>query len=59
MVTGLQYDCCIAAYSFDEPDAFDTKALVHTLQSLKVSPALHDANAGLPPNNSTATVLSK
>lgn len=28
---------CSAAYSFDEPDAFDTKALVQCLQSLKVS----------------------
>ena len=29
-----------AAYSFDEPDAFDTPALVQCLQSLKVSPVL-------------------
>ena len=26
-----------AAYSFDEPDAFDTPALVQCLQSLRVS----------------------
>ncbi len=45
------YDCLLfpslvadtsvrAAYSFDEPDAFDTPALVQCLQSLKVSPVL-------------------
>ena len=36
ITTAKQQVCFVAAYSFDEPDAFDTKALVQCLQSLKV-----------------------